>query len=577
MPARPEQLRVLRQAITAFAAANGATEDALHAIALGVSEAATNAVLHAYVGMDPGSIRVRAEARAGEIWVAVADEGRGMQPRIDSPGMGAGLPTIGQLTTSMDVRSRPGGRGTEVRMTFAAPGVEGLTVAEHDVRAVRILGDAARMVHGGGWSGAGLQDLAALLVSELADAAVIDLCTDDGAHQRVAQHCAPGTQGLLPAPGETDPPDSGWWLSTPMRDGQRTIALLGLGGRPGTERPDAETEVLVEQIAAQVVEAFAAARLLEQAARSRRRLERILGVLAEAVTVSDANGRVHYANQAAVDLLGAGSVEEVVQARPGELASRFVNTKEDGTEPTVHDLPGRQILAGEQPRPLLLRTVHKASGRARWTLTKASLLDGDEPLAVNVIEDVTEAKEAELRWRFLSGAGQILASSLDYERTLEQVAWLAVPRLADWCAVDVLEGEELKRVAVAHVDPEKLALGRLLHDEYPPDLDSPEGVGAVLRTGKPYLLPDLPDEMLVEGAKDERHLALLRRIGLRSAVIAPLLAGDRVTGMVSFVTAESRRTYGPSDVELLQDLAGRASVAVENARLYTQLSSSRTA
>src|SRR3712207_4144078 len=100
-----------------------------------------------------------------------------------------------------------------------------------------------------------------------------------------------------------------------------------------------------------------------------------------------------------------------------------------------------------------------------------TLFRSDQRFAVNIIEDVTEAKEAERRLRFLADIGERLASTLDYEETLEQVAQLAVPDIADWCAVDVLADDgSLQRLSLAHVDPKKLELGRELHERYPPDI-----------------------------------------------------------------------------------------------------------
>ena len=108
-----------RNAVSAFAGAAGATGDALAAVSLAVSEAVTNAVLHAYLDRDePGRVEVRARCEAETVVVEVADEGRGMLPRTDSPGLGLGLPLIAQMTESLEVHDRNGG-GTEIRMAFA--------------------------------------------------------------------------------------------------------------------------------------------------------------------------------------------------------------------------------------------------------------------------------------------------------------------------------------------------------------------------------------------------------------------------------------------------------------------------
>ena len=118
-PAVAASVSEARNAVSAFAEAAGATSDALAAVSLAVSEAVTNAVLHAYLDRDqPGPVEVRARCEAMQVVVEVADEGRGMLPRTDSPGLGLGLPLIAQMTSSLEVHDRDGG-GTEIRMAFA--------------------------------------------------------------------------------------------------------------------------------------------------------------------------------------------------------------------------------------------------------------------------------------------------------------------------------------------------------------------------------------------------------------------------------------------------------------------------
>jgi GAF domain-containing protein len=188
---------------------------------------------------------------------------------------------------------------------------------------------------------------------------------------------------------------------------------------------------------------------------------------------------------------------------------------------------------------------------------------------VNIIEDVTAATNAARRQRFLAEAGELLASSLDMDETLDTVARLAVPALADWCAVDLLDDDgALRRVALAHVDPDKLALGHELHERFPPDLDAPDGIAAVLREGRPELIPEVPDALIAERVDDADQLRLLRAIGLHSVLIAPMIAREGVIGALTLVTAESGRTFTEEDLAFGVDLARRAAVAVENARAY---------
>jgi serine phosphatase RsbU (regulator of sigma subunit) len=171
---------------------------------------------------------------------------------------------------------------------------------------------------------------------------------------------------------------------------------------------------------------------------------------------------------------------------------------------------------------------------------------------------------------FLADAASELASSLDYEVTLANVARLAVPTFADWCAIDVVDDDRLRRLAVAHVDPDKVRFAHELAERYPPDPDAPHGAWQVIRTGQSELVADISDEMLVAGAVDEEHLAIARALHLRSAVTVPLVARGRVLGVLSWVTAESERRYGADDLALAEELAKRAAVAIDNAELHSQ-------
>jgi PAS domain S-box-containing protein len=301
------------------------------------------------------------------------------------------------------------------------------------------------------------------------------------------------------------------------------------------------------------------------------RLDGILSALGEAVTVHDERGQTVYANQAAAELLGRGSVAEVVAAKPGELARNFTMTHEDGSPVALDDLPGRRLLKGEEAPDLLTRSTRHDTGESFWLLTKATLTrePSGQRLAINIIEDVTDSKDAELRQRFLADAGQLLASSLDYQQTLEYVARMVVPRLADWCGIDMRdEHGDLVNVAVAHVDPAKVQMAHALRERYPPDMEAETGVPAIMRGGPAELYREIPDELLVAGAVDDEHLRILREVGFRSAMAVPMRIGEQTLGAITLVTAESGRVFDDDDLAFAQDLALRAATAVQNARLY---------
>lgn len=179
-----------------------------------------------------------------------------------------------------------------------------------------------------------------------------------------------------------------------------------------------------------------------------------------------------------------------------------------------------------------------------------------------------EAQEAEERAGFLAEAATVLSSSLDFRAALASVARLAVPRMADWCAVDILENGQRQRLAVAHVNPEKVRLAQELHVRFPPKEDDP--VLQVLRTGEPAMAAEIPDELLERLATDAEHLRIVRELGLRSYVVVPVKYEGETLGAVTFVSAESGVVYGDPHLRLAMQIASRAGLAVQHARLYAQ-------
>jgi signal transduction histidine kinase len=181
-----------------------------------------------------------------------------------------------------------------------------------------------------------------------------------------------------------------------------------------------------------------------------------------------------------------------------------------------------------------------------------------------------EAELAHSRLSFLAEASTLLSSSLDYESTLRAVARLAVPHLADWCVIDVADAGRLARIATAHVDPEKLPLVEELDSRWPERPDEPFGAYAVLRSGTPELSPQVSEDLLRSIARDEQHLAVLQELGMGSSMIVPMWGRDHVLGVLSFASADPRRSYTEADLALAEELARRAAVAVDNALLFRQ-------
>jgi anti-sigma regulatory factor (Ser/Thr protein kinase)/PAS domain-containing protein len=431
LPAEAATVATVRNGVRRFARAHGASEELLIDLALAVTEAVTNAIVHAYVDQAPGVVRTRIEAAPDELIVTVADDGRGMQPRPDSPGLGLGLPTIARLTSTMDMHSPEGG-GTVVTMTFAAPGVRGPMPSR---RADDLLASVTRAVEGA-WP-EGLGALVDLLVPELADACVLDVLDSDGAPQRFAARID-GPDGqrlsswLLSVRTRTDAPESAtgqaladdephtveltadyiariartpedaeimgslgvrWWVVVPMRVDERRVGLLHFGFRPQRGAPGPDALRRLRAVAARAASALVTTQLISELRRTRQRFERILAVLGEAVTVQDANHRIVYANEAAARLLAAERPEALVGADVATLAADFELRRADGSLVSHEELPAVRLLAGDEAPPLLTRATHLPSGTARWLLIKATLLEDGERVAVSIIDDVTAATE----------------------------------------------------------------------------------------------------------------------------------------------------------------------------------------
>jgi PAS domain S-box-containing protein len=175
---------------------------------------------------------------------------------------------------------------------------------------------------------------------------------------------------------------------------------------------------------------------------------------------------------------------------------------------------------------------------------------------------------AEARLSLLARAGGLLAESLDYTKTLTAVANLVVPRLADWTSVEILEADgSIHSVAVAHVDPEKVAIAKEFRRRRPPDLSSASGIGRVITTGRTEVVPEITAEM-VAAIGDPEVEDMVRELQLRSVMIVPLSARGRTLGAMTFVWAESGRTYSSADLALAETLAARVALVIDNARLY---------
>ncbi|MEH2024486.1 PAS domain-containing hybrid sensor histidine kinase/response regulator [Nostoc sp.] len=220
----------------------------------------------------------------------------------------------------------------------------------------------------------------------------------------------------------------------------------------------------------------------------------------------------------------------------------------------------------EKGKPVALRWLMRdISQRKRLELQRQQLFSNEQAARI-------AAQAAERRSNFLAEASRVLVSSLDYRTTLTRVAQLAVPTLADWCIVDVVENNlaVFSNPVIAASEPAKEALIRELQQRYPIPVDADYGPPKVLRTGKPELVINILESSLQRKALNEEHLNLLRQLPIKSQMVVPLLVRQRKLGTILFASAQPGRYYTTVDLEMAEELAQRIAFAIENAQLYQQ-------
>ncbi|HKO56947.1 MAG TPA: GAF domain-containing protein [Thermoanaerobaculia bacterium] len=348
----------------------------------------------------------------------------------------------------------------------------------------------------------------------------------------------------------------------------RSGAVLG-GLFFGHEQPGvftAEAEAIVTALAAHAAVAIDNARLYADARRNERRYRAL--VLAAAVPMSvwaaRPDGSLHERSTSWEEL--TGQTYEEMQG-DGWLNAVHPEDREAAMR------AWRAATAGGAMYDTEYR-LRRPDGTWRWTAARGVAVRNDAGQVeewIGTTTDIEERKAAQERLVFLAHASEILSASLDYNRTLRTIAQQIIPRLADWCAIDMVDAEgKLQRLITAHPDPARLAMAEELQAKYPANPEAPGGPWKVLRTGRTEIIADITDAMIVAGALSPEHLRLLRELRLRSFLCVPIKVRGSVAGVITMIYAESGRHYTPDDVQLAEELARRASHAIENARLYDE-------
>ncbi|MDF2440760.1 MAG: hypothetical protein JWN98_1744, partial [Abditibacteriota bacterium] len=332
----------------------------------------------------------------------------------------------------------------------------------------------------------------------------------------------------------------------------------------------------------------------EDAMRSRQFLQSTLDALAAHIAILDETGHIiavngawrRFAgeNQFAGNAYGIGlNYLQICEAATGEYAAEA---------PIVaHGI--REVMARRVPEYYLEYPCHTSNDQCwfsiRITRFNETLADRDShidgPLRIVIAhEDITarkmaedelryersQAQASEERFRFLAEAGEVLASSLDLDRTFTSLAKLVVPRLGDWCTVDLLEDDGTTRQVAQEHSHGRAELGREIQRRFPPTLHQYSAVGAVdsLRSGRAGLFADVPHELLEVMAQSPEHLQLLEQLELVSFMVVPLVVQGKVCGLISIASSESGRRYDENDLALAVELSRRAAQSMENARLH---------
>jgi signal transduction histidine kinase len=292
------------------------------------------------------------------------------------------------------------------------------------------------------------------------------------------------------------------------------------------------------------------------------RLRTLIDRLPDGVLLLSASGEVRFANPAAQALFGRTARELEGESLglplvPGETVE--IDVVPRGRAPGVAEL--RVVELEWEGEPALLVSLHDATDRRD---AEAQRLRAEREEAARA-----EAEAAARRAAFLSEVSAALSTSLDPRATLERLARLAVPELADWCVIDLCRDDgTLERVAAAHADPGKQPLAARLARDFPPEPDVPFPALESVRTGTPVLYSPLTDETLTRITRNPAHRGLLRALGTHTLLAVPLVARSETLGAVTFGCATSG--YGTEDLALARDYAQRAAAAVSNARLYDQ-------
>jgi PAS domain S-box-containing protein len=341
----------------------------------------------------------------------------------------------------------------------------------------------------------------------------------------------------------------------PLETGGRRLGVLAVTSSQPGRHGDEDFE-LISELARRVSLALDLVDLHRRAQDSLAQLQAVIAQLPLGVAITDADHHIVLRNDELERVWGA-PVSVGYDHRAGDV--------DTAGWPLERAIETGEVTLGERHQ------IERDADTRTLEISAAPVRDEDGAIvsAVAILADVTRRSRAEENLRFLASANELLVATLDWERTLAAIADLAVPALAGYLVIDLLdEDDELHWVVAVHADPEKTELVRELRGQYPPTL-STHPIQVALRTGEPQLLPDLQAEAAAM-AHDAKHGRAIRRIANTSGLVAPLAARGRTLGTISLGTIEGQPRFDESDLAMAMELARRISLALDNARLFSE-------
>jgi PAS domain S-box-containing protein len=288
-------------------------------------------------------------------------------------------------------------------------------------------------------------------------------------------------------------------------------------------------------------------------------LREMMEAVPQIVYTSGPDSGVDYYNRHWYDLTG--------QTEEDAAGKGWINVIHPDDLPPLVEIVSSSKLAG-RPYRAEYRIRRKADGTYRWhTVSARPVTDSAGTIVkwVGIATDIEDQKRREAAMRFVADASELLTSSFDVERRLQSVAYRVVPEIADWCGIYLKRDSGLEPIAIAHRDPAMVDFLFRVMNRYPSREN--ESMKALL-SGKPVVVPVVHDEMLVAAAQDMTHLEMIRKLDVRSSIQMPIVGRGRVLGSIHVVNGASGRIFDDEDVQLIEILAKRAAVAIDNARIY---------